>query len=241
MADSQAAVERIADALRAASDKGIRIIGHFGFLTVGSGTQSWWSIRSDGAVDKLFANPDYKVAQILSVLGSEVRLGILRLIFAGPRTATELVSEMKFGTTGQAYHHLRELERAGYVEQRGGQWHFRMEVGRVYLSALNLAADAGAEKPDEYPDGAAGARVFEQSGAGEAGVGVRMPRLLSSQSAADPYPPGPLPYQSFLLQGKGSCCSGEGVWLRREKPSGDVPALFLHSGPPPSLKEERTG
>ena len=147
-------MQSIVDAIKAASDAGTQMIGHFGSLPASSGTQSWWSIRYDDAVTRLFENPDYKVAQILSVLGSEVRLGILQILFRGPKTAAELVAEMKFGTTGQAYHHLRELERAGYVEQRAGQWHFQMGVGRVYLTALSLAADAGAEKPEEGEDDA---------------------------------------------------------------------------------------
>lgn len=126
------------------------VIGHFGGITTETGRITWWSVYSgDDTVDRLLANPVYRVAQILSVLGSEVRLSILRCLLPASKTAAEIVSELGLGTTGQAYHHLRELERAGYVLQKSGKWHFDMRRGRVYLTALALAADAGAEEPDD--------------------------------------------------------------------------------------------
>ena len=132
---------------------GQTVIGHFGGMEIDGRPQQWWSIRYGNAVNRLLTNPDYKVAQILSVLGSEVRLAILRCVLPGPKTAAEIVSEVNLGTTGQAYHHLRELERGGYVVQKSGKWHFDMRRGRVYLTALALAADAGAEEPEESEKG----------------------------------------------------------------------------------------
>ena len=144
--------ERMEAAIQAATEGGQSIVGHFGVVQAEGKPHSWWSIRYDEAVTRLLTNPDYKVAQILSVLGSEVRLAILRRLLDAPKTAAELVADLGFKTTGQAYHHLRELERAGYVQQReGGRYHFDLRVGRVYLTALALAADAGAEAPDETP------------------------------------------------------------------------------------------
>lgn len=146
--------EQMEKALRVQCNTGESIVGHFGAVKVEGKPHTWWSIRYDEAVTRLLTNPDYKVAQILSVLGSEVRLAILRLLLDAPKTAAEIVAELGFKTTGQAYHHLRELERAGYVRQReGGRYHFDLRVGRVYLTALALAADAGAEAPDEMAAG----------------------------------------------------------------------------------------
>lgn len=139
------------DAIKTMTESGVDVVGHFGKVTCGGGHQKWWSIRYEEAVTRLLSNPDYKVAQILSVLGSEVRLAILRCLLGTPRTAAEIVAEVGLKTTGQAYHHLRELERGGYIEQRsGGQYHFGKN-GRVYLAALALAADAGAEEPEGVP------------------------------------------------------------------------------------------
>lgn len=142
--------KKLEEALRAMAESGSEVVGHFGVVSVEGRPQQWWSIRYDRAVTRLLSNPDYKVAQILSVLGSEVRLAILRSLVTAPKVASEIVTEVGMKTTGQAYHHLRELERAGYIEQRaGGRYHFNMRGGRVYLAALALAADAGAEEPDE--------------------------------------------------------------------------------------------
>lgn len=140
------------EAIIAMTQSGLDVVGHFGAVGV-EGRTSWCSIRYDEAVTKLLNNPDYKVAQILSVLGSEVRLAILRNLLEAPKVASEIVAEVGLKTTGQAYHHLRELERAGYIKQRaGGRYQIdMMNGGRVYLAALALAADAGAEEPEETP------------------------------------------------------------------------------------------
>jgi len=143
---TRAALEQ---ALREVTDGRQPVVGHFGALQVDGRPQAWWSIRFDEAVTRLIANPDYKVAQILSVLGSEVRLSILRTLLDGGRTAAEIVAALSLNTTGQAYHHLKELERARYVYQKNGRYHFDMKGGRLYLTALALAADGGAEDPDE--------------------------------------------------------------------------------------------
>jgi DNA-binding transcriptional ArsR family regulator len=150
MSNVEDAEKKLEEALRAMTEGGNDVVGHFGMVSVEGTPKTWWSIRYGGAVTRLLSNPDYKVAQILSVLGSEVRLAILRSLVTAPKTALEIVTEVGMKTTGQAYHHLRELERAGYIEQRaGGRYHFKMRGGRVYLAALALAADAGAEEPDE--------------------------------------------------------------------------------------------
>lgn len=151
MANAEDHRKKMVDAVSVLTESG-DVVGHFGAVMVEGQRCQWWSIRYDEAVTKLLNNPDYKVAQILSVLGSEVRLAILRHLLTAPKVASEIVTEVGLKTTGQAYHHLRELERAGYVKQRaGGRYHFDMNGGRVYLAALALAADAGAEEPEEAP------------------------------------------------------------------------------------------
>jgi len=143
--------KQMEEAIQVMTESGVDVVGHFGTVSSEGSCQKWWSIRYGDAVTRLLSNPDYKVAQILSVLGSEVRLAILRCLLGTPRTASEIVAEVSLKTTGQAYHHLRELERGGYIEQRAeGRYHFGRN-GRVYLAALALAADAGAEEPEEVP------------------------------------------------------------------------------------------
>jgi DNA-binding HxlR family transcriptional regulator len=106
----------------------LNIVGAFGqYRPKGWG---WWNVYistvddHSGGVDAILNTPDYKTAQALAVLGSEVRLAILRSLFDAPKSVAELVADLRMGTTGQAYHHLRELERAGAVEAREGKYHF---------------------------------------------------------------------------------------------------------------------
>lgn len=143
--------KQMEEAIQAMTQSGVDIVGHFGTVSSGENRQGWASIWYGDAVDRLRSNPGYKVAQILAVLGSEVRLAILRSLLEASKTASEIVAAVGLKTTGQAYHHLRELEQGGYIEQKsGGRYHFGRN-GQVYLAALALAADAGAEEPEETP------------------------------------------------------------------------------------------
>ncbi|MFJ6574283.1 ArsR/SmtB family transcription factor [Streptomyces sp. NPDC091292] len=54
-------------------------------------------------------------AEPLAALGHPVRLRLLREILGGRRTAAELTELEGLGTTGQIYHHLRQLTGAGWL------------------------------------------------------------------------------------------------------------------------------
>ncbi|WP_329120360.1 helix-turn-helix domain-containing protein [Streptomyces sp. NBC_01465] len=54
-------------------------------------------------------------ADSLAALGHPVRLRLLREILRGRRTAAELADLDGIGTTGQIYHHLRQLTGAGWL------------------------------------------------------------------------------------------------------------------------------
>jgi hypothetical protein len=51
----------------------------------------------------------------LSALAHPVRLRLLREVLLGTRTATELGDLEGLGTTGQLYHHLKQLVSAGWL------------------------------------------------------------------------------------------------------------------------------
>ncbi|WP_062208398.1 helix-turn-helix domain-containing protein [Streptomyces sp. NBRC 109706] len=62
-------------------------------------------------------------ADALAALGHPVRMRLLREIVAGRRTAGELAELPDLGTTGQIYHHLRQLSAAGWLTSAGrGRW-----------------------------------------------------------------------------------------------------------------------
>lgn len=56
-----------------------------------------------------------RAAGRLAALGHPVRLEMLRLLLAGERTVAEIVDELDLGSSGVAYHHLQQLEAAGWV------------------------------------------------------------------------------------------------------------------------------
>lgn len=61
-----------------------------------------------------------ELAPVLSALGHPVRLQILQLVARGEAaTAAELAATTDLGSTGQIYHHLRQLVAAGWLQTRG--------------------------------------------------------------------------------------------------------------------------
>lgn len=121
------------------------MVGHFEILNVAGTPSCNWSISWDDEVQDLIAIPCHQVAHVLGVLGNEVRLAILRELLTGPKTVVQLTESLGMQTTGQAYHHLKELQRAGYVaDKRAEKYSIDMRFGRIYVAALALAWNAGA-------------------------------------------------------------------------------------------------
>ncbi|MFE4666001.1 ArsR/SmtB family transcription factor [Streptomyces sp. NPDC056716] len=81
-----------------------------------------------------------ETADAFAALGHPVRLRLLREIIGGRRTAAELAELDGVGTTGQIYHHLRQLTSAGWLHTSGRGRH-EVPPARVVplLVALTLA------------------------------------------------------------------------------------------------------
>ena len=74
-------------------------------------------------VDDLFEADWSEWAGTLGALGHPVRLLLLRRVLAGTRKAADLAEDESLGTTGQLYHHLRQLVAAGWLRSAGrGQY-----------------------------------------------------------------------------------------------------------------------
>ncbi|GHB05986.1 ArsR/SmtB family transcription factor [Streptomyces termitum] len=78
-------------------------------------------------------------AESLAALGHPVRLRLLREILGGRRTAAELSGLEDLGTTGQIYHHLRQLTAAGWL-RAAGRAHHEVPPERVVPLLVVLAA-----------------------------------------------------------------------------------------------------
>ncbi|CAM5463150.1 ArsR/SmtB family transcription factor [Streptomyces pilosus] len=84
-----------------------------------------------------YAWPD--AAEALAALGHPVRLRLLREIVGGRRTAAELAELEGIGTTGQIYHHLRQLTGAGWLHTTG-RGRYEVPPGRVVPLLVTLSA-----------------------------------------------------------------------------------------------------
>ncbi|MCT4357197.1 helix-turn-helix domain-containing protein [Streptomyces sp. Je 1-79] len=73
-----------------------------------------------GAFTERLLDGDWaETAESFAALGHPVRLRLLREIVGGRRTAAELAELEETGTTGQIYHHLRQLTGAGWLHTTG--------------------------------------------------------------------------------------------------------------------------
>ncbi|MGH4035553.1 ArsR/SmtB family transcription factor [Actinomycetota bacterium Odt1-20B] len=80
-----------------------------------------------------------EVAESFAALGNPVRLRLLKEILDGRRTAAELASLEDVGTTGQIYHHLRQLTGAGWLHTPG-RGRYEVPAGRVVPLLVVLTA-----------------------------------------------------------------------------------------------------
>jgi hypothetical protein len=79
--------------------------------------QSTW-IKKNVNVDRLLELIENRMAEkVLACIGNGDRLNILLAILRKPMTVAQLVEECKFGSTGQAYHHLKPLIAADLVKE----------------------------------------------------------------------------------------------------------------------------
>jgi hypothetical protein len=84
-----------------------------GTITLPTGEHYVW--QQGQGVDELLADDWTQAGAALTALAHPVRLLLLREILTGARTTAELGRHERLGTTGQLYHHLRQLVSAGWL------------------------------------------------------------------------------------------------------------------------------
>ncbi|MGW4032579.1 ArsR/SmtB family transcription factor [Streptomyces sp. NPDC004838] len=106
------ALEGFKDQLaRAGADDGGVLFA--GSVRMSAGQRYEWQF---GALTEELLEADWsETVDSFAALGHPVRLCLLRVILEAPRTAAELAELDGFGTTGQIYHHLRQLTAAGWL------------------------------------------------------------------------------------------------------------------------------
>jgi DNA-binding transcriptional ArsR family regulator len=108
--------------------------------TVDSDTVGHYRWQISLSTEKMMQQPWSAASSALAALAHPVRLELLKMILGGKRTSHELQELEGLGTTGQLYHHLKELQTAGWLkaESRGT---YRVVAERVIpLLAIVLAA-----------------------------------------------------------------------------------------------------
>jgi DNA-binding HxlR family transcriptional regulator len=120
-------------------DEGGRVV-LAGDVRVGDGRRCAW--QEEYLAAHLAARAWPPAADALGALGHPVRLTLLRALFQGRSTVRELCELPGVGTTGQVYHHLRELQAAGWVRQEARNVHVippdRVVPLLVVLAAVGL-------------------------------------------------------------------------------------------------------
>jgi DNA-binding transcriptional ArsR family regulator len=83
--------------------------------TPGGGDLIW---QAEHPLPDVLAEGWEDAADVLSALGSPFRLELIRALLLGRGTVQQLQEIPGLGTSGQLYHHLRDLQSVGVVTQR---------------------------------------------------------------------------------------------------------------------------
>lgn len=82
------------------------------------------------------------VVRVLAALASPVRVRIIAALLGGPASTGDLTDRVEAGTSGQLFHHLKELLSAGLVHQpQRGTYALRPQHVLPILAALSAAMD----------------------------------------------------------------------------------------------------
>lgn len=92
-----------------------------GIVPLAAGEEYQWQFGRTS--DDLLQADWSQFSATIASLGHPVRLTLLKMVLAGTRSSAELQAAAELGTTGQFYHHLRQLIAAGWLTQtRRGQY-----------------------------------------------------------------------------------------------------------------------
>jgi len=106
--------------------------------TPGGGALIW---QAEHPLPGVLAEGWDDAAVVLAALGNPVRLEIVRRLLLGGETVQELQEIPGLGTSGQLYHHLRDLQAAGLVTQRR-RGRYGVAADKVVPALIIIAAAA---------------------------------------------------------------------------------------------------
>lgn len=98
--------------------------------------------QMDRAWDEVIDQEPDGIAGVFSALSSPVRIRIMGALLGGPATTAALTERVDVGTSGQLFHHLKDLLATGLVHQpRRGVYALRAQHVLPVLAALSAAMD----------------------------------------------------------------------------------------------------
>ncbi|QVQ53282.1 helix-turn-helix transcriptional regulator [Spiractinospora alimapuensis] len=110
-----------------------------GAVTVPDGRAAHYQVN--GSTSELLGSDFADRVEALSALAHPVRLRILQRLLTDASTVQDLADNGDFGTSGQIYHHLRQLVSAGWLQAQG-RGRYEVPVARVVpLLTVFLAVD----------------------------------------------------------------------------------------------------
>ncbi|MEU8826542.1 helix-turn-helix domain-containing protein [Streptomyces sp. NPDC048636] len=119
-----------------------------GSLELPTGERYEW--QQGALTDGLLAADWAEHAASYAALGHPVRLTLLRAVLRGTRSAAELQEVAGLNTTGQLYHHLKQLTATGWL-QAEGRGHYHVPAGRVVplLVLVSAVVPSGSHQETE--------------------------------------------------------------------------------------------
>nr|WP_258037291.1 winged helix-turn-helix domain-containing protein [Streptomyces sp. SM14] len=115
---------------------GVMIAGSVGGSDPTVGRTEWQYVTTTAT---LLETDWATLADAVSALGQPVRLRLIKALLEGRSTVAELVELDGLGTTGQIYHHLRQLVAAGWL-QGAGRGRYQVPPTRLVPLLAVLAA-----------------------------------------------------------------------------------------------------
>lgn len=117
-----------------------------GQVDLPGGEQYGWQIGLAAA--PLLAREWNDAAPILAALGHPLRLELLRRVLSGERSVAEWQADAALSGAGKLYHHLRDLQAAGWLSAEG-RGRYAVPGARVVplLAILAASGQLNPEKP----------------------------------------------------------------------------------------------
>jgi DNA-binding transcriptional ArsR family regulator len=112
---------------------GVLFTGAVGFP---SGKHYEWQVGF--STESLMEGDLARAAETLSALGNPVRLLMLREVLLGRSTVSSLAQVADMGSSGQIYHHLRQMTAAGWLHS-SARGHYAVPAERVVPLLVALA------------------------------------------------------------------------------------------------------